>query len=351
MKSDFENMHYSDNDRLAMLETRAAEIERLLGSVPPERDPTGAANGPDYPAATVGYPASGGYQQSGGYPPPGEYPGVFEYLGSGDDDDPDDRTEVLVNRGRRNARPKRFAFVRSHWKSLSAVAGAFAILGVVLAAIGPGTSASWPASVATMQSQITVACENPNVAAEPSQLNFACGKDTRQILWIFALLTSGGNPGYVDPSTGRKGLEPITPAQGGDVAWSLNLHAPYNPVNAVDSLEVAARAINNIISGATLTNSSGTPSVQAGLESSAANCQQYTGSSALTTRPGYPAACAHAVSSDNGQQALVTDVFRQWMVGVPAQLATDAGVLFVNSANPGDPRVRQILETLPGSGL
>ena len=178
-----------------------------------------------------------------------------------------------------------------------------------------------------------------------------CGKDTRQILWIFALLTSGGNPGYVDPSTGRKGLEPITPAQGGDVAWSLNLHAPYNPVNAVDSLEVAARAINNIISGATLTNSSGTPSVQAGLESSAANCQQYTGSSALTTRPGYPAACAHAVSSDNGQQALVTDVFRQWMVGVPAQLATDAGVLFVNSANPGDPRVRQILETLPGSGL
>jgi hypothetical protein len=202
-----------------------------------------------------------------------------------------------------------------------------------------------------MQKEITVACENSNVAAEPSQLNFACDKGTQQILWVFALLTSGGNPGYVDPSTGRRGLEPITPAQGGDVAWSLNLHAPYDPASATDSLEVAARAINNIIGGATLTTASGTPSVQGGLESGSADCQRYTGSSALVKRAGYPAVCARAVTSVQGQEALVGDVFRQWMVGAPPQLATDAGVLFVNGGSPGNPQVRQILESLPGSGL
>ncbi|MGH3164761.1 MAG: hypothetical protein ACRDN0_02565, partial [Trebonia sp.] len=117
------------------------------------------------------------------------------------------------------------------------------------------------------------------------------------------------------------------------------------------SLEVAARAINNIISGATLTSASGTPSVQGGLESSASNCERYTGSSALVKRQGYPAACAHAVTSTQGQEALVSDVFRQWMVGAPPQLAADAGVLFVNADNPGNQQVSQILKSLPGSGL
>ena len=106
-----------------------------------------------------------------------------------------------------------------------------------------------------MQAEIKQACQNPDVAAEPSGLNFACAKDTQQVLWVFSLLTSGNNPGFVDQATGRKGLEPIQPAQGGDIAWSLNLHHPYNAANPIDSLEVAARAINNIISGATLTSS------------------------------------------------------------------------------------------------
>jgi hypothetical protein len=57
------------------------------------------------------------------------------------------------------------------------------------------------------------------------------------------------------------------------------------------------------------------------------------------------------VTSVQGQEALVGDVFRQWMVGAPPQLATDAGVLFVNGGSPGNPQVRQILESLPGSGL
>ena len=57
----------------------------------------------------------------------------------------------------------------------------------------------------------------------------------------------------------RKGLEPIAPGQGGDVAWSLNLHHPYDPASPTDSLQVAARAINNIIGGTTLTGSNGAP--------------------------------------------------------------------------------------------
>ena len=55
------------------------------------------------------------------------------------------------------------------------------------------SSPGWPPSVASVQSQIETACKNPNVASEPAQVNFACGKDTSQILWVFSLMTSGNN--------------------------------------------------------------------------------------------------------------------------------------------------------------
>jgi hypothetical protein len=206
---------------------------------------------------------------------------------------------------------------------------------------------SWPASVATVKSQVTTACQNPNVAAEPSQVNFACGKDTSQVLWVFSLLTSGNDPGYADAETGRKGLEPITPTQGGQIAWSLNLHHPYNPLSAVDSLEVAARAINNIIGGATLTSASGTPTVQPGLESKPENCARYTGSAAIISHAGFPSLCASPVTSREGQAALVADVYKQWMPGASPVAAQNASVLFQNAGNPGDPQVQQILKSLP----
>jgi hypothetical protein len=326
MKSDFEYVNHSDSERVAMLETRAAELGRMLGSVGPE---PGAF---EVPAGQFGAPEGELASGAGG-------PG------------PDDRTEALISGGRRNSGPRRLAFFRDHWRASSAVAIVLVVLVIIVATTaGGGRSGTWPASVTRMQAQITTACQNPNVAAEPSQVNFACAKGTRQVLWVFALLTSGGNPGYVDPVTGRKGLEPITPAQGGDVAWSLNLHQPYNPANSVDSFEVAARAINNIIGGATLTGSSGQPSVQAGLESTAANCQRYTGSPQLTSKAGYPALCTRPVTG-RGAQALVGDVFRQWMTGAPAQTAADAGVLFANAGDPSSPQVQKILNSLPGSGL
>jgi hypothetical protein len=198
-----------------------------------------------------------------------------------------------------------------------------------------------------MQSQISRACQNPDVRSEPTQVNFACAPATRSVLWVFALVTSGGNPYFNDTSTGRLGLEPITPRQGGQVSWSLNLHHPYNPFNPVDSLQVAARAINSIIGGATLTSSNGNPVVQPGLESKASNCRRYTGSPEVTKRQGMPGICAHPVSTMAGQAALVTDVFRKWVVGADPQTARDAAVLFEHANDPGNPGVQSILRRLP----
>jgi hypothetical protein len=249
---------------------------------------------------------------------------------------------------RKPAQRKRAGRARSrHGRNIAvgsvAVLVVLGIGALILLRAGP----SWPSRVATVRSEITAACQNPNVAAEPSQVNFACAKDTSQILWVFSLLTSSNDPGYADAKTGRQGLEPITPAQGGEIAWSLNLHHPYNPLSPVDSLEVAARAINNIIGGATLTSTNGTPAVQPGLESKPENCARYTGSPAVVSRAGFPTRCASPVTSPQGQAALVADVYQQWMPGAGAVAAQNASVLFQNAGNPGDPQVQAILKNLP----
>lgn len=259
----------------------------------------------------------------------------------------EERTEVLVTKGRRSVfRPG----LSRGSKTAIAVATATCVVIGVLVLLLSGSDAAWPPSVATVQKEAATACQNPNVKSEPGQVNFACSKDTSQILWVFALLTSNGNPNFTDPRTGRVGLEPITPAQGGEVAWSLNLHHPYDPASPIDSLEVAARAINNIIGGATVTGSDGKPVVQPGLESDPANCQRYTGSPALSARQGFPAVCARPVASPAGRAALVADVYRKWIVGAAPAAARDAAVLFANAQNPGDPRVQGILRHLLNSG-
>ena len=189
--------------------------------------------------------------------------------------------------------------------------------------------------------------ENPNVMSEPGQVNFACAKGTRQILWVFSLITSNDNPNFADTKSGRQGLEPITPGQGGQVAAALNLHHPYDPADPMDSIQVAARAINDIIGGVTVTNTNGAPVVQPGLEGSSANCVRYTGSAALDARQGYPDVCARPLTPD-GQVALVRDVYLKWVVGAPAVAAQDAAVLFQNAKDPGSPKVRHILAHLPG---
>jgi hypothetical protein len=261
---------------------------------------------------------------------------------------PEDRTADLVNHGRHGARRRhRFRGI----VIAAVVAGAVAALATVLVLDASRPKPAWPASVAEVQREIAVACQNPDVAAEPSQVNFACAKGTRQILWVFSLLTSHNNPDYASIRTGRQGLEPITPAQGGEVAWSLNLHHPYDPGNPIDSLEVAARAINNIIGGATLTAANGRPVVQSGLESIAANCARYTGSGAVTSRHGFPDRCTRPVTSAAGLGYLVADVFQKWVVGARPSAAQNAAILFQNAKNPGDPRVRAIIRSLQSSKL
>jgi hypothetical protein len=231
-------------------------------------------------------------------------------------------------------------------RNLIIAGGAVLALSIALAVILPGDGASWPASVATVKQEIQAACQNPDIPSEPGQVNFACATATDQILWVFALLTSDDNPNFTDPATGRTGLEPITPAQGGEVAWSLNLHHPYDPASPADSLQVAARAINNIIGGATVTSQSGTQVVQPGLESNPSDCQRYTGSAALVVRQGFPTVCARPVTTAAGEAALVADVYQQWMVGAPSRDAENAALLFTNADNPGNPQVQAILKIL-----
>jgi hypothetical protein len=330
-----ENIDYTDADRLAVLENLAAELEQRLLTV---MHPEGRA---DLNVAVPRAVPDGGGRDAGAVKDGGSGSGAPA---------PGGRTEALINRGRPGSRRPRRRRLLRHWR-LTAT-GAVALLAGVAAALVAtrGSGASWPASVARVQAEIGQACANPDVAAEPSGLNFACAKDSDQVLWILALLTSGDNPSFVDQSTGRKGLDPVQPEQGGDIAWSLNLHHPYDPASPVDSLAVAARAINNIISGATLTASTGSALIEPGLESKPANCQRYTGSAKLATRPGYPAACASPVAGASGQAALVSDVFQQWMGGTPSRIASEAGVLFENAGQPGDPQVRAILASLPASG-
>ncbi len=383
MTREFEYISYNEADRIAILENRAAELERRLLAVLPPDGPPGWGNvaTPRQAGAAAGDPAAGtagpppgtavryAYEvdsyggDPGDHAEPGHGPegGPFDDGPDLDNTDPDDadsddtgpalpgRTEALINHGRSRAKPARSRRVLAHWRMI-AVAAVALVAGIVSVLLVVGTGgASWPPSVTTVQSEIKQACENGDVAAEPSGLNFACAKDTQPVLWVFSLLTSGDNPGFVDQSTGRKGLEPIQPSQGGDIAWSLNLHHPYNAANPIDSLQVAARAINNIISGATLTSASGGALVEPGLESKAANCERYTGSANLVSRSGYPARCAAPLTAA-GAAAMVSDVFQQWMGGTPSQIAQQAGVLFQNADNPGDPQVQAILSSLPASG-
>jgi hypothetical protein len=322
--------------RLADLNDRAAELQRELAEARRslEQLAQSAAEAQPEPAAWAFAP-----EQS--YADAAEAAAGWAAQPSGS------RTDEFVSHGRPSAYRRS---LRRSGKALLATAIAGAVIAAAVVLMWPGPAASWPAGVATVQAQAATACQNPDVKSEPGQVSFACAKATRQILWVFALLTSRNNPDFGNARTGRQGLEPITPAQGGAIAWSLNLHHPYNPVNPLDSLAVAARAIDNIVGGATVTGASGSLIIQPGLESSAANCLRYTGSAAVTAPRGFPGLCARPVTAA-GQAALVADIFQRWMSGASPQAARDAAVLFQNAGNPGSPQVQLILRQLlnPGS--
>ena len=380
MSEEFENFNDEDEEWLTELEIRATDLENELFDwrEAHARDLAETSYGRDGAPRKTREPTNGALRAHPRQAPPKQVPlreaqpeEDLEHVIEDDDPEQDDelttiirsgarpgwpearrqaprteeRTQALIDRGRRSASRAR----KPRSRKVLLIVAALAV--VIIASIFIfRTSPSWPSSVATVQSEITAACQNPNVASEPGQVNFACGQTTRQILWVFALMTSGDNPHFTDAKTGRQGLEPIMPTQGGDVAWSLNLHHPYNPYDPVDSLAVAARAINNIIGGATVTGTNGKPTVQPGLESIPANCARYTGSSAVVSHAGFPSMCAQPVTSTTGQAALVADTYKDWVVGATPTAAYDVSVLFANSNNPGNAQVQAILKTLPGAG-
>jgi hypothetical protein len=358
MTTQFEDIIRQNSQRLADLKKTTEELQRELSEarVSLERELARPAHGHD----DLGYsPESMPYYSPDEPPFVGDRPRYDRLYRAGESGTPDDRfagpftqdrgldpTVGIVNHGRQSAYRRGLSR-----RSIIAISGAAAVLVTVLAVIITSGGAAWPASVATVQAEVTRACQNPDVVSEPGQVNFACAKATRQILWVFALLTSDDNSHFADTKTGRQGLEPITPSQGGAVAASLNLHHPYGPANPIDSIAVAARAINDIIGGATLTGTKGNPVVQPGLESNSQNCLRYTGSGLVTSRQGFPDLCAHPVSSAEGQAALVTDVYRKWIVGASTGAADDAAVLFANADNPGNAQVQSILRQLGNETL
>jgi hypothetical protein len=352
----FDDFIRLNTQRIADLKKTTDDLEReiLDARVSLERELAESARAEEPAAAHVNGTCQCGSPDDYAEPDTVRFAGAYLAPGPTHDDDPapagcpahtpESRTASLVTHGRRTA--YRRGLSRISKIALGTVVGV--VLITVLVVIVAQGGASWPSSVAVVQGQIEKACQNPDVRSEPGQVNFTCAKASRQILWVFALLTSRNNPSFTDPNTGRLGLEPITPAQGGEIAASLNLHHPYNPSNPVDSIQVAARALNNIIGGATLIGANGTPVVQNGLEGSAENCRRYTGSATLNSRQGFPALCARALTTD-GQAALVRDVYRKWIVGAPAQQAQNAAVLFQNANDPGNPRVQAILKNLSNS--
>jgi hypothetical protein len=56
------------------------------------------------------------------------------------------------------------------------------------------------------------------------------------------------------------------------------------------------------------------------------------------------------VSTATGQAALVSDAYKDWVVGATAAAAYDVSVLFANANDPGNAQVQAILKTLPGAG-
>src|SRR4029077_2986174 len=158
MNRNLEYISYSDNDRLAMLENRAAELERRLAQATP------AGGLPEFLASdhgTVGFPLSAPRDESEAYADSGREDPDLD-----DRDSPDDaprgayreaparlrggsgertRSERLINGGRRHVKrgPRRWF---AHWRAIAIGAAAFAFVITLIAVVLPGRSPGWPAS-------------------------------------------------------------------------------------------------------------------------------------------------------------------------------------------------------------
>ena len=253
---------------------------------------------------------------------------IRERIGS-----PDARTETLVTQGRLGAYKRGLSNRSKLAIGIALLAAVITILVIVLS----GGGASWPASVATVQSEITRACQNPDVMSEPGQVELCLRAGHPPDPVGVRPDDERRQPGLQRPGrTAGWGWSPSRPTRAGRSRWSLNLHHPYNPFNPIDSLEVAARAINSIIGGATVTGSRRQPGGpgRAGEQRGELPAVHRFGRADLARR--LPERCAPSRSSAlAGEAALVADVYQKWIVGATPSTAQDAAVLFENSNNPG----------------
>ncbi len=258
----------------------------------------------------------------------------------------------------RRSRCRHLRLPRLQW--LLAVAVVF-LGGYVMVVYGPAGRASWGPVETSVHGVMKYACENVNVEQEPNQVNFACSPAGQQLLAVIALVMGHDNQNYTDNRTdGRQGLEPISPGQGGTIEWALDLPTYYQPDNAVQSVQVAARAINTILGGTSVTDAkTGKTVAQSGLESNAQNCLRYTGEPLLVAHlmkvvskngqtaeqqdPSWPVVCAGSITTASEQAAVARDVFKQWDTGAPAGLV-DQVVAFFENWSPSNPAIQQFVK-------
>ena len=361
MKTHFEHRARPKTQRLADLEKKTAELERKLSDARESLDhelahyaqswETAPDDGADDGEETLfDEPDDNGYDYGDGSPPPldvapvpvetGDNPGGHLYS-------PEARTATLINQGRPSA------YQRGLPRGFKITAGAIAALALLIAIVFmmlPGPGPSWPASVARVQAEVAKACQNPDVSSEPGQVNFACGKATRQILWVFALLTSGNNPnvrrarhrpggpGAHYARAGRRGRLVAEPAP------SVQPDQPdRQPRGGGPGHQQHRRRRDR-------DRHLWQPGRPAGAREPRRELLAVHRIGQVTSHKGYPGLCARPVSSVAGQAALVADIYQRWVVGAGPKAAQNAAILFENAKNPGSPQVQAILKHLPNSG-
>ena len=182
----------------------------------------------------------------------------------------------------------------------------------------------------------------PDVASEPNQINFACANATGRSVWVLLAPDDQrrNNPRFADTKTGRR-ARPSTPAQGGEVASSLNLHHPVDPAEPNRQHRGGRAGHQRHHRWRDPDRQRRQPRGPGGAGERSGQLRQVYRLGGGRRRAGYPAICASPVTSPAGQAALVADVYQRWFSGSSPVFAGEDGVLFQNSTEPGNPQVRR----------
>jgi hypothetical protein len=256
--------------------------------------------------------------------------------------------------------------VRGRWRRLRWTLTGVALIAVaVVAAVAVlSNGAHWSPRILAAQAAVDKACSEADTSA--GDVNFACGGDTKRILWVLATVTSHDDPNYNglkwrglvnkhDPAAAkvRVGLIPMLDSVGSQLyplyVKSLQAKAPsaatgYRVTDPTSSVLAAAQAINNmIVGGYGWDPVTGSPGNIKGFESYPAACQAYTGSDQQTTKFGLTV-CKQPIVQE-GFLALVRDIVTQW-VGKDHPDLVQAALTLFQHPDPGDEETQAVLGAL-----